>query len=102
MPDRLGHDLGERWPSDRGDRSDQLVLHQVHGLTEQEYLDLMPRLGEGVGMKERKTRLRGLVGAPSALDQHLHADGAYSAAAGTTTVGALVCRMPATIAAFTT
>jgi hypothetical protein len=56
MGDCFGHDLGQGRPPDRRHRGDQLVLHQVHGLAEQEYPDLMAGFRERVGMEKGKGR----------------------------------------------
>ena len=36
------------------------------------YLNLMPRLSEGIGVKEWKASFGGFVGSPGALDQYFH------------------------------
>src|SRR5207302_3762453 len=72
MRDRLGDDFGQRRPADRRYRPDQLVLHQIYRLAEKEYFNLVPALGEGVGMKKGEGGLRRFIRAPCALDQHLH------------------------------
>src|SRR5260370_42630272 len=57
-------------PSDWDEELRNRIAHHRHGFAEKEYLDLVTSFGQGVAVQEGERRLRRIVRAPRALDQH--------------------------------